>query len=348
MAKSTVTFDVTPEKEASQANFFYRQLFICPTAISPREVDLAGKTAIITGANIGLGFESGRQLLDLGLSKLILAVRDESKGEAARVKLLSGNTGSKATIEVWKLDLSYYESVTAFAERAQSLERLDFVILNAALFKVSLELNPRTHHDEVVQVNHLSTSLLAILMLPVLKSKNTPQNPGRMVLLSSETAAWTQFKEKEARPLLPAFDKPETFDMQDRYYTSKLLGQLFIRELTKRVPPTVAVINACNPGLCHGSGLHHETMTSLPGYIFAAFKKIVGRSTRIGARTVVDAAVKHGEESHGQYLGDCKLKPFAPIIYKPQGEEIAEVLWKETMAELSFAGAEEIVRGLSK
>lgn len=309
MAPSTVTFDITPEKEASQSNWLYRQLFICPSAVSPRDVNLNGKTAIVTGSNIGLGFECCRQLLDLGLSKLILAVRDESKGNAARQRLSASKKASKATIEVWKLDLSVYESVVAFAERAKTLERLDILVLNAGCFKTSLELNPRTHHDEIIQVNYLSTALLTILMLPVVQSKNSPSTPGRIVLVSSETAAWAVFKEKDAKPLLPAFDKPDTFDMQDRYYTSKTLGQLFLVELTKRVPPSVAVVNACNPGLCHGSGLHHETMDSAPGYIFAAIKRIIGRSTRIGARVLTDAAVNHGVESHGQYIGDDKLKP---------------------------------------
>lgn len=306
-AKSQVTFDITPEKEASQANWLYRQLFVYPPAISRRDVHLAGKPAIVTGSNIGLGLECARQLLDLGIEKLILAVRDEAKGAAARETL---RTASKVIIEVWKLDLSHYDSVTAFTERAKTLPRLDFVVLNAGVFKVTFDQNPDTHHEEVIQVNYLSTALLTILMLPVIQSKNTSEAPGRLVLVSFETSAWAAFKERESRPLLPAFDKPESFDMQERYYTSKLLGQLFMVELVKRVPPSVAIINACNPGLCHGSGLHHETTSSVAGYIFAAIKRIIGRSTQIGARFLTDAAVNHGEESHGQYLGDGKLKPY--------------------------------------
>lgn len=327
MSKSSVTFDITPEKEASQANFLYRQLFVCPPAISPRDVDLKGKTAIVTGSNIGLGFECSRQLLDLGLSQLILAVRDESKGNAAREKLLQSTSGRDADarpdIQVWKMDLSSYESVTAFAERAdKSLDRLDMVVLNAGIFKMKHEINPNTQHEEVLQVNYLSTALLAILLLPVLQAKNKnnmpPQqqqhdhHPGRLVIVSSETSSWAKFPERDARPLLAALDqKPSpasSFDAQDRYYTSKLLGQLFLAELMKRVPPSVAVVNACNPGLCHGSGLHHETGGAI-GFLFALFKGLIGRSTEVGARVLTDAAVRHGSESHGQYIGDSKLKP---------------------------------------
>ncbi|KAI1264615.1 NAD(P)-binding protein [Xylariaceae sp. FL1019] len=342
---STVTFDITPEKEGSQANWLYRQLFTCPPAVSPRDVSLSGKTAIVTGSNIGLGLECSRQLLELGLSHLILAVRDEGKGAAARQKLMAA---SKATIDVWKLDLSSYDSVTAFAKRASSLPRLDIAVLNAGIVKTTFFINPSTQHEEVLQVNYLSTALLTILLLPVLQSKNTPQTPGRLVIVSSEVSAWALFKEKSSRPLLPAFDTPESFEMQERYFSSKLLGQLFLAELAKRVPSSVAVVNACNPGLCHGSGLHHEASGSLLGYIFGAFKLIVGRSTRIGARVLTDAAVKHGQESHGQYLGDGKLKPMAPFVYQPEGQRVAETLWQETMSELAFAGAEDVLKSLGK
>lgn len=41
------------------------------------------------------------------------------------------------------------------------------------------------------------------------------------------------------------------------------------------------------------------------------------------------------------------LYRMAPLIYKPEGAKLGELLWQETMAELSFAGAENIVQDLS-
>ncbi|KAH0371406.1 hypothetical protein KCU65_g1864, partial [Aureobasidium melanogenum] len=61
-------FDITPEKEASTRQYLYRQFFVTPPLVSPQEVDLMGKTAIITGSNVGLGLECARQLLDLKLT----------------------------------------------------------------------------------------------------------------------------------------------------------------------------------------------------------------------------------------------------------------------------------------
>ena len=307
--------------EASQLHFLYRQFAVTPPAASPLAIQLQGQTGIVTGSNVGLGLEASRQLLGLGLSHLILAVRDEKKGAAARDDLAKGAPG--ANIEVWKLDMSSYDSVTGFAQRCSTLSRLDFVILNAGVFKMKLEINQSTGHDEVVQVNYLSTALLTILLLPVLaeKKEKTPK-PSRIVIVSSETAAWCSFKEQDSDPILSAFNKPKFFDMQDRYYTSKLLQELLLVKLAKFVPSSVAVVNAVNPGFCYGSSLHRDA-TGAIGTVFSSFKRAIGRPTSIGARTLVDAAVVQGIESHGKYLGDCQIKP---LVFPSQSRSFSVFL----------------------
>lgn len=310
--RETVQFDITPEKEASKLQFLRRQFSAGPPALLQSDVDLSGKTAIVTGANGGLGMECSRQLLDLGLKKLIIGVRDEAKGEAARETL----TTTKAlqpgqTIDVWKLDLASYESVTAFARKAADLKpRPDIAILNAGVNRGSFALNPTTGHEEDIQTNYLSTALLVLLLLDVFQksrapgTETTPSSPGRIVVVSSDTAAWAQFGEKNKEPLLPAFDEKATFDELDRYGTSKLLGQIFVTELAKRVPPSLAVVNCANPGLCYGSGLAREL-----GVLAAIVIRIFGRAATVGARTLVHAAVKQDERSHGQYVEDGVLRP---------------------------------------
>lgn len=160
-------FDVTPEKQASVPRFFYNQLTARPATV--QGVSLADKTALVTGSNTGVGLETSNQLLDLGLRKLILAVRSEERGQAAKKKLSAGRNLSDDSIEVWKLDHSDYDSVVAFAERTKSLARLDIVVLNIGIGNATRAFNPKTGHDEMIQVNYLSTALLAILLLPVVK-----------------------------------------------------------------------------------------------------------------------------------------------------------------------------------
>ncbi|KAI0976121.1 NAD(P)-binding protein [Xylaria arbuscula] len=313
--------------------------------------DLAGKTAIVTGSSSGIGLECARQLLDRGLSKLILAVRDERKGAVASDDLASGRNLKPDAIEVWHLDYSSYDSITSFADRARDLERLDIVVLNAGVYRIPRVILP-TGHEEDIQVNYLSTALLTILLLPILEVKRRPDaQPGRLTVVSSSVAAWSRFKlPQDGRPMLMTLDEPmgtAAFDHHQQYCTSKLLGQLFLTELTRRVPSSVATVTYVHPGLCYGSGLARDGAGTLMGLIAGFIFRIFGRSCVRGARVIVDGAVAHGEEAHGQYLVDKQPAGMAPIVYTAEGRQMAQRLWKETMSELSFAGVEDVIEALS-
>lgn len=302
-------FDITPQKRASQLAFFKRQIFNAPPVWTQKDADVSGKTAIVTGSNTGLGFECSRQLLDLGLDRLILAVRSEVKGEEAKKALLEGRNSSKPPIiEVWKLDLSSYDSIMAFAERTKTLERLDISVHNAGLLKKTFEKNNSTGHEETIQVNYLALTLITLLLLPIMKEKNTSEQPGHLVLVSSDTAAWALFKERNSESLLSGLDKSESFDSRDQYATSKLLGQLFLTELVKRVPLSTVIINAPNPGLCKSS-LGREYNNPFERMLVSIFQFVLGRQGSVGARAFTDAAMKQGAGSHGQYIEDGKVQP---------------------------------------
>ncbi|OTB08985.1 hypothetical protein M426DRAFT_316277 [Hypoxylon sp. CI-4A] len=335
-------FDISPEKEGSFLQFLYRQFFYTPSGIVAGDVDLQGKTAIVTGSNGGVGLECCRQLRELGLSKLILAVRDEAKGHHAMKTLFRRKEGN--AIEVWELELSSYASIRSFVEKTKSLERIDYIIMNAGITKQNFQINPSTGHEENIQVNYLSAALLTILLLPILKSKRLPrQHPSRIVLVNSDAASWAKFPEQDSDPLLPAFDKEGKLDMISRYYTSKLLVQFFLGELAKRVLSSVAVITATTPGLVYGTESLRDSRGTLKGYVNDISKRIIGYSPEIGARQLLDATVNHGDEIHGLYLCSQKLKPMSPIIYTEKGKRIAMKLWQETMNEFAFAGVEQII-----
>ena len=286
--------------------FLYRQLFLTPPATSLRHHNLQGQTGLVTGSNIGLGLEASRQLLSLRIGRIILAVRDLTKGENARQEL--AHAAPWAIIEVWHLDMSSYTSIQAFAQKCSTLSRIDFAILNAGILKVEMEINNSTGHEEVVQVNYLSTAFLALLLLPILAAKTPKAKPGKLTIVGSETAEWAKFNERVCTPILPAFDESKFFDLQDRYYTSKLLEEFFLVSLCHTVPASKVVVNVVNPGFCYGTGLHTEVTGAL-GVVFGIYKRIIGRSTSVGARTLVNAAVVQGMESHGRYLSDCAVAP---------------------------------------
>lgn len=245
---------------------------------------------------------------------LVLAVRDDSKGEAAFEKICAGQKDiAREQVEVWKLDMSSYESIIAFAARADSLERLDIIILNAGVFRVKMAFNPSTGHEEDLQTNYLSTMLLVLLFTRTFKAqieRSSVPTPGRIVIVSSDTAGWAKFTQRNSDPLLPALDdKTQKWNMAEQYGISKLLGQLFISELAKTVPPSTVVINTVNPGFCYGSGLARDVDGTLFGAIFSIMSRIVGHSPAVGARALIDAAVMKGEESHGNYVEGGKLRP---------------------------------------
>lgn len=313
----TSNFDITAEKQAGQLHFFKSQLTEekCPK-ITTDDVNLTGKMAIVTGGNIGIGLECAHQLLDLGLSKLILAVRNEESGHAA-AKTLSSNTKvdpKKQTIEVWNLNLSSYESITKLAENVGGLDaRPDIVVLNAGVFKVNRSFIASTGHDEDVQINYLSNILLLVLLLRIVKEKkpaDTASSLPHIVFVSSVNAHWAKFEERTADPLWTAFDdKDGKWDMADRYGASKLLVLLFLSELVKKVPPSVAILSAPTPGMCYGSRLARDGDGTVVGFVYGIYMRLIGHSCQIGARTVVDAAVKKGPESHGEYIENGKLRP---------------------------------------
>lgn len=248
------------------AGFLYRHLFLTPPK-PPASFSLRGKTGLVTGSNTGLGYQACAQLLSLGLSHLILAVRSVAKGESVRESLLASlPTGSKqepqqqqppVVIEVWDLDLSDYASTIAFVEKLKKRShnvRLDFAILNAGVSSFEFHRNPLASNEVSIQTNWLSTALLTLLLLPELDKQRqvaVADGPNRndandndsshpvLSIMGSETAAWVRFNEArvattKGTSILAALNDETNIVMGDRYYTSKLFQELFFLELVDR------------------------------------------------------------------------------------------------------------------
>ena len=63
-------------------------------------------------------------------------------------------------------------------------------------------------------------------------------------------------------------------------------------------------------------------------------KRAIGRSTEVGARTLVHGAVVAAQETHGCYLSDEKVAPWMDFVITSKGEEAAHEMWKELGEEL--------------
>ncbi|RKL49766.1 hypothetical protein BFJ72_g1222 [Fusarium proliferatum] len=326
---------------------FWKNQFRTTIELPTREKypQVEGSTAILTGSNTGLGFEASKQLLSLGLSHLVMGVRSLEKGKVAAEKLRT--IAPSARIDVWQLDMQSYDSIQNFARRCDAeLSRIDFVILNAGLSPNKFELVPGTGHEVGIQVNHLSTALLTILLIPILKTKASGQGPPHLTTVNSLTAHLCKFPNKDERPLLASFDDPKItpWSSQERYGVSKLLNQLFLARLCEKVNPDDLIINMVDPGLTKGTNLggHHE-MGGVAGALAGAFFAVCGRPLDRGAASYTNAVYGHGKKSHGCFLMSCEIAPLAGWFYT-HGDVLVDQVWDETLEELDFAGVKGIAR----
>ncbi|KAL8770109.1 MAG: hypothetical protein Q9209_004147 [Squamulea sp. 1 TL-2023] len=306
--------------------FMYRQKTAHPAPVPFH--DLSGQTVLATGANVGIGMEATRQLMGFNVARVIMAVRTPTKGIEARTQLLRANPTCE--VEVWPLDMDSFDSVLAFGRRAQQLNRLDIVLLNAGVKKQVYEANQVTGHETTIQVNHLATALLSLLLLPILRHTAADLGkPSRLTFTSSEVHMWATFKEKAAPQILKELDDKETWSMPERYNLSKLLNLLWSRELASNVGVEEVIINCVNPGLVQSS-LHRENTSVME----KKFTEFFGWSAEEGGRTLVNASVIQDAKTHGGYLSECKPTPAGRWVLSPEGVKIQKKLWEETIETL--------------
>lgn len=173
------------------------------------------QTIIVTGANVGLGFEAARHYVRLGAAKVILAVRTVEKGETAK-KEIENSEKREGVIEVWPLDLSSYDSVKAFAKRAETLPRLDILLENAGIATPVFKMTE--DNESTITTNVVSTFLLALMMLPKLReSAGKFGTRPHLTIVTSEVHFMTQFPEKSNEDIFAALNDEKTARMDDRY-----------------------------------------------------------------------------------------------------------------------------------
>ncbi|KAK4099581.1 NAD(P)-binding protein [Parathielavia hyrcaniae] len=339
MSKPTVT---TTSLAIPGAPFRFLHSQFTKPVHPPADLSLAGQTCILTGGNIGLGLACAEWLVELQLARLILAVRTPAKGEAA-AKQLRSKGGCVARIEVWQVDMASYQSVETFAARCAGpeLRRIDFVILNAGLSSMEYRRTPEGH-EEVFQVNYLSTVLLAHLLLPTLREKAPAGRPGRLTIVNSGTALAAKLPRRHETPFLPTFDDKSRWAPMDQYPASKALAHFWILKLAQRVRREHVVVNLVDPGAVKDTGLIRDVKGVL-SWAVKAVQWMVARTLRDGASAYLDAAVVKGPETHGCFLHDWKIHSYSRLVYGPEGWALADKIWQETMAELSFANIDAVL-----
>lgn len=177
--------------------------------------DLTGQTIIVTGANVGLGKEAVKHFVNRGAAQVIATSRSTTKGDAALAEI-EGETKRPGVATFWELDYGSYASVKAFCAKVDELDRLDKVILNAG---VATSIYEQFEGDESsVTVNAISTTLLALLLLPTLRRSATQYGiVPTLSVTSSEIHTWAKFPERNNSEILRSLSDPKTKTMGERY-----------------------------------------------------------------------------------------------------------------------------------
>lgn len=140
------------------------------------------KTAVITGANRGIGKEIARQLALAGF-KIILTARDPEKAQRA-----AGEIGGE--VVSMELDVASEESVEAFGILLRDrVSQVDVLVNNAGIIgrRRLLEFDMQEMH-EVLETNFFGALRTTRAVLPLM-----PKSPGsRIINISSEMGAWSE------------------------------------------------------------------------------------------------------------------------------------------------------------
>lgn len=257
------------------------------------DIDLNGKTILITGGSSGLGKESARALASHG-AKVIITARNLEKAATVVEKIQQENG---ATVDIEELELSAFSSIRAFAKRIlERAESIDVLILNAGVMACPYS---KTEDGFEMQfgTNHLGHFLLTNLILPKLSEG------GRIISLSS---AGHQFS-----PVIFGDIQFENrnYDRWLAYGQAKTANALFALGLNKRFDAQGIEAFSVHPGAIQTDLQRHLTEED-----FAMFQSRVesgtmplktipsGAATQVLAATAPELAGKGGA-----YLADCQI-----------------------------------------
>lgn len=214
--------------------------------------DLTGKIAIVTGANMGLGFETARQMAEHG-AKVVLGCRSMAKCEDAKSRILKGK--ASAEVMAMLLDLSEPESVEKFVEEFKGkFSSLDYLINNAGIMGTHFGRNSKGWENQIA-TNHLGHFILTGRLMDLLK-----KSKGRVVNHSSAYAAQAIIYGAQRNSAHPGSKAMPMVNLTDwnwqehdycpwgAYAQSKRANLYFTYELNRRYAAQGVTAAACHPG----------------------------------------------------------------------------------------------------
>lgn len=251
--------------------------------------DQTGRVYVVTGANSGLGLATTRAVARRG-GRVILAVRDETKGRRAVEQITAEHPGAR--LDVRRLDLADLDSVRAFADglRAEHA-RLDVLVNNAGVMAPPRTLSAQGHELQFA-ANHLGHFALTGLLLDRLAAGNDP----RVVTVSS-------LKHRKGRLRFDDLHGERGYAPMPFYDQSKLANAVFGHELHRRLTAVGSPVRSvlAHPGYA-ATNLPAATPVPLVRVLFGRLLKPLAQTAERGALPQLYAATAPGVEG-GQFYG---------------------------------------------
>jgi NAD(P)-dependent dehydrogenase (short-subunit alcohol dehydrogenase family) len=282
----------------------------------------AGKTALITGANSGIGYQAAVELARHG-AHVLLGCRNASKGQDALARLHREAPGVSA--EVVALDMASLASIhacaAAFAARGI---KLDLLINNAGVMALPTRELTADGFERQFGTNHLGHFALTGLLMPQLLAAPAP----RVVTVAS-------LAHRNGKIDFDNLQSEKTYKPWDAYGESKLANILFANELNSKaqaahsklvsipVHPGVSVTNI----IANGPGSKGPKMI-----VMKLLAPVLMQPDTAGALPTLYAATSPDAKG-GEYIGPDGFMEMkgSPVVVqpKPQGKDqaVAQKLW---------------------
>lgn len=278
--------------------------------------DLTGRTAVVTGANAGLGQQITRRLVQSGATA-VMACRNADKAEAAADAIRAAVPGARLTVA--SLDLADLASVERFTvDFLAGHHRLDLLINNAGLMAVD-ESRTVDGFETQFGVNHLGHFALTQQLLPLLQAT-----------AGSRVATMSSFGHRAGRMNFDDLMNDRGYRRWGAYFQSKLANLLFTRALQKRLQAagstTVAV--AAHPGFSRTE--LGKQGRSLSNRVMSTVVPLFVQSAASGALPMLRAATDP-DVVGGEFYGPRFVSGGAPVRETPsrraRNDHDAERLW---------------------
>lgn len=267
-------------------------------------ISLSNRRILITGGNVGLGYETALDLAHRGAS-IVLACRDLTSAQHAVMNIRS--ISKNENVSCMELDLASLSSVRAFAkELKQKDTSIDALICNAGVWMpMDQKRKTREGYEIHFGVNHLGHFLLIQELLPMLKKSGMES---RVVLVSSSLSRYgkidmdTKDFVKDGRP------QDETSFCPSGYSDSKLMNALTCRHLAKELEGSNVTTYAVCPGFCKSQLGRYVDMPSYKRIVVGSMMRLFQRSAVQGAQNIVFVTVQDKKDLvNGGFYQDGKV-----------------------------------------